>query len=110
MRDFVLQAVDMLRRQGVDYGDVRLVTRRLEHLEVKNGRTEAVTSDHAAGFGVRVIVEGCWGFAAGTVFKRDELARVVKLAVEIARASAKVSGKPAVLSPVKPETDRKSVV
>ena len=103
MREFAGRAMEMLRRKGADYGDIRVVKRQSEQLEVKNGRTESVSSDREEGFGVRVIVRGCWGFAAGSVVSEEELARVVTLAIEIARASGKVAGERVKLAPVKPE-------
>ena len=60
MREFVTKAIEMLRRKGADYGDIRVVKRQSEQLEVKNGRTESVTADREEGFGVRVIVNGSW--------------------------------------------------
>jgi TldD protein len=42
----------------------------------------------AAGFGVRVIHSGVWGFAASPIVTEDEIRRITLLAIEIARASA----------------------
>lgn len=103
MREFVTRAIEMLRRKGADYGDIRVVKRQSEQLEVKNGRTESVTADREEGFGVRVIVNGSWGFAAGSVLSEAELDRVVALAIEIGRASGKVAGEKVRLAPMKPE-------
>ncbi|GMV23161.1 MAG: peptidase U62, modulator of DNA gyrase [Acidimicrobiia bacterium] len=42
----------------------------------------------AAGFGVRVIHGGVWGFASSPIVTEDEIRRIARLAVEVARASA----------------------
>jgi TldD protein len=42
----------------------------------------------AAGFGVRVIHSGVWGFASSPIVTEDEIRRVTRVAVEVARASA----------------------
>jgi TldD protein len=42
----------------------------------------------AAGFGVRVIHSGVWGFASSPIVTEDEIRRITRLAVEVARASA----------------------
>ena len=42
----------------------------------------------AAGFGVRVMHSGVWGFASSPIVTEDELRRVTRLATEIAKASA----------------------
>ncbi|HET9371954.1 MAG TPA: TldD/PmbA family protein [Vicinamibacterales bacterium] len=45
-------------------------------------------SPRAAGFGVRVIHGGVWGFASSPIVTEDEIRRISRLAIEIARASA----------------------
>jgi len=42
----------------------------------------------AGGFGVRVIHSGVWGFASSPIVTEDEIRRVTRVAVEVARASA----------------------
>lgn len=42
----------------------------------------------AAGFGIRVIHSGVWGFASSPIVTEDEIRRVTRVAVEVARASA----------------------
>jgi TldD protein len=40
------------------------------------------------GFGVRVIHSGVWGFASSPIVTEDEVRRITRMAVEVARASA----------------------
>jgi TldD protein len=42
----------------------------------------------AAGFGVRVIHSGVWGFASSPIVTEDELKRITGMAVTVAKASA----------------------
>src|SRR5215831_17183176 len=42
----------------------------------------------AAGFGVRVVHSGVWGFASSPIVTEDEIRRITRLAVEVAKASA----------------------
>ena len=42
----------------------------------------------AAGFGVRVIHSGVWGFASSPIVTEDEIRRITRVAIEVARASA----------------------
>jgi len=42
----------------------------------------------AAGFGVRVIHSGVWGFASSPIVTEDEIRRITRVAAEVARASA----------------------
>src|SRR5262245_46028954 len=42
----------------------------------------------AAGFGVRVIHSGVWGFASSPIVTEDEIRRIAQMATEVAKASA----------------------
>jgi len=91
MKDFAKTACDMLEGR-VEYGDVRVVESRDESYVVKNGKVESVSSSSDLGFGVRVLVDGCWGFAASSALTKDEAVKVVKQAIDIAKASSTVRG------------------
>src|SRR3970040_1949866 len=45
-------------------------------------------ANEAAGFGVRVIHSGVWGFASSPIVTGDEIRRITRIASEVARASA----------------------
>ncbi|MCK4574879.1 TldD/PmbA family protein, partial [candidate division WOR-3 bacterium] len=66
MKDFAKRVIGFLKSKKVDYGDVRVVKNREETLRVKNEKTETAFSDESLGFGVRVIVNGAWGFASSS--------------------------------------------
>ena len=87
MNELIDLALDEAQRNGAEYGDIRIVRRETESLTVKNGALEAADSDRTAGFGVRVMVEGAWGFAGSARLERDEVQSVTREAVAIARAS-----------------------
>src|SRR6185312_6449039 len=42
----------------------------------------------AAGFGVRVVHSGVWGFASSPIVTEDEIRRITRIAADIAKASA----------------------
>jgi TldD protein len=67
---------------------VRVVRRLEESIAIKSGRVEGVASGESEGFGVRVLVDGAWGFAASHILTTAEADRVAGEAVRIARASA----------------------
>ena len=97
MKDFAKTIVDMLDGK-VDYGDVRIVQILNESIRVKNGKVESIASSEDMGFGVRVLVNGYWGFASSNKMDIVEAERVVKAAIEIAEASALGKGEPIRLS------------
>src|SRR6188472_2256293 len=88
MRDLTSRALDTATALGATYADVRVVRRVEESINVKSGRVEGVAASESEGFGVRVIVDGAWGFAASHLLNTAEADRVAADAVRIARASA----------------------
>jgi len=97
------RALDTARTRGASYADVRFVRRQVEDATVKNGHLDTIDRGDTFGFGVRVIAEGAWGFAASQVVTGDEVDRVAALAVEIARASAIAKRSDVVLAPITPQ-------
>ena len=67
MRDLTDRALDTASAQGATYADVRVVRRLDESISIKTGRVEGVASGESEGFGVRVLVDGAWGFAASHI-------------------------------------------
>jgi TldD protein len=82
------RALNLAQVQGATYGDIRVVQRRTQNITVKNGVVEALSDNESQGFGVRVVVDGAWGFASSALLTLGEVERVTALAVQIARASA----------------------
>ncbi|MGH7467852.1 MAG: TldD/PmbA family protein [Longimicrobiales bacterium] len=54
----------------------------------------------AGGFGVRVIHSGVWGFASSPIVTEEEIRRITRVAVEVARASAIAKRTDVKLAPV----------
>ncbi len=99
MRDVALRAIDTARLRGASYADVRIVHHRSQSVTVRMKNVEGLVLDESLGFGVRVLVDGYWGFAASNNMTTAEADRVAAEAVSIARASARVTGKAANLGP-----------
>src|SRR6185436_14017456 len=59
----------------------------------------------AAGFGVRVIHSGVWGFASSPIVTEDEIRRITRIAADIARASAIAKKTDVKLAPVPAYTE-----
>jgi TldD protein len=91
------RALDTAAARGASYADVRVVRRRQESIDVKTGRLAGVLSHETEGFGVRVLVDGAWGFASSHRLAAGEADRVAAEAIRIARASATATRHPVVL-------------
>jgi TldD protein len=105
VNDLIARALDAADRLGADYADVRIVERSTEQLTVKNGQLEAATTNQGAGFGVRVLLDGAWGFSASAVLEPSEADRNASESVEIALASGLAQPGPVELDDTPPVTD-----
>src|SRR4051794_6041578 len=63
MRDVCSAAVDAATGAGAEYADARVVAKRNQFVATKNGRVERLADSESEGIGVRVLVNGAWGFA-----------------------------------------------
>ncbi len=104
MKDFATVIIDMLEGK-VDYGDVRVVQKMEEHIVVKNGKVESISSAEDLGFGVRVMINGFWGFASSNRLDILTAEQVVRRAIETAKAAAIAGGNPLSLAPEDPYID-----
>jgi TldD protein len=59
----------------------------------------------AAGFGVRVIHSGVWGFASSPIVTEDEIRRITRVATDVAKASAIAKRMDVRLAPVSAYTE-----
>ena len=91
MDDLVSRSLDLAEVQGASYADIRIVRTSQERISVRSGVVDTLSFDESLGFGVRVLVNGCWGFASNHDITSKEVDRVTALAVNIAKASATLS-------------------
>src|ERR1700761_5555379 len=103
------------KKQGASYSDVRIGRFRIQfsgyRFSPERGGTKTdevpfVTDQNTFGFGIRVIVNGQWGFAASPLVSPEEIARITREAVAVAKANAAAQAKPVQLAPVKAYRDR----
>jgi TldD protein len=87
MKDLIDRALDAAQRSGASYADVRIVERDSDGLTVKNGALESAEAERSAGFGVRLLRDGAWGFSSSSLLEPEEAERIAREAAEIAAAS-----------------------
>ena len=104
MGDLVSRVLDLAAVKGAGYCDVRLVETGQERFVVRNGVVDTLSNDQSMGIGVRVLVDGSWGFASTSIVTPDEVDRITDLAISIAKASALSNNGPVSLGP--PVTSR----
>jgi TldD protein len=91
LKNLMSRALELAQLRGAQYADIRVVNNRTEFMVVKDGAVEALNQNDSFGFGVRVLVDGAWGFASSLDLNDKEVDQVTIQALEIARASASVS-------------------
>ena len=99
MADTADVVLDAATAAGAAYCDCRVVERTIQSVTVKNGRVNNVGQSEDGGCGVRVLVDGAWGFAGTQRTDTAALEECVRLAVRIARASARTAVAPVQLAP-----------
>lgn len=106
MKDKIKELIDYLKKKKVDYADIRHQRSSTEDVKVKNGNVEALSRSDDQGFGIRVIANGAWGFAASSILSLEEVRRVAEAAIEIAKASALTKKEDVRLTPTESYQDR----
>lgn len=99
-----LQAlVDAATRRGASYADARWVEREQESVMVHDGEVEGIDRASDRGIGLRVLVDGAWGFAATDRTSDAAQTALVADAVDRAEASAAARRIPVRLAPQAPQ-------
>jgi TldD protein len=83
-------ALARARALGADHADFRFERVRSASWRLRDGRTSGSSDSTDAGYAVRVVHGGAWGFASGVDPTMDGAARVAGQAVAMAKLSAKV--------------------
>lgn len=96
--DAVSRALATAKRGGATYADVRIVRRRTERISTREDHVVSVGASETYGLGVRVIVDGAWGFAAASRVDGESAQAAAEGAVAIARAAKPASKRPVVLA------------
>lgn len=96
------RGIDIAMSMGSTYADARVLDMATQHCSVRDGEVEAMTESDSLGIGIRVIANGCWGFAATRDLGPSAVENVARLAVQVARSSKALSPAPVHLAPVEP--------
>jgi TldD protein len=94
-------ALNAAKAKGASYADVRIGRYLNQFITTREKSIQNVANTESYGMGVRVIVNGCWGFAATDNLTTDGIARAAEQAVQVAKVNAKLSDEPVKLVPQK---------
>src|SRR5687768_15793667 len=93
-------ALATAKKLGASYADIRINRYRNENVSTRERQVQNVSSGQHMGFGVRVLVNGTWGFAASPILTEDEVVRITTEAAAIAKANSLITRKKIELVPV----------
>ncbi|MGI6696189.1 MAG: TldD/PmbA family protein [Christensenellales bacterium] len=87
------EQLDRLMKKGASYADVRYYPKDDSlSMAMLNGNMHSFTQEKESGFGVRVLADGAWGFAASSVL--DDITGTFDKALSNARTAAKRMTRP----------------
>lgn len=87
VRDLLLEALDEARRGGAEFADARISRSRTSVVSTREQQIVNVGETDTMGLGVRVLVQGTWGFGATNDLTKQGAAVAAREAVAIARAN-----------------------
>ena len=90
--DVATAAVQAALDAGARYADARVMHRRTESMNARNGEIEDLNQDESAGVGVRALVGSGWGFYAVPDLSTTAARLAGQTAARIAAASTQVPG------------------
>ena len=105
MRDLGRRALDTAKVKGAAYADVRIARFLRQSINTREKRVMNMSNSESFGVGVRVLVDGTWGFAATRRVEATEIDRVADRAVAVAKANRLAQERAVVLAPVKAVKD-----
>jgi TldD protein len=94
-------ALNAARSQGASYADVRIGRYLNQVVSTRDKNVDGVANTESYGMGIRVLADGCWGFASTDKMDTDSIAKAAGLAVRIAKVNARIGTDPVKLAPQK---------
>jgi len=94
MKELADVALNAAQSAGAEYADIRISRHRQQSLSAREDHVESVRDTESFGFGVRVLVDGTWGFAASSRVERETIAQVARRAVATAQANRPARRRP----------------
>ena len=87
MKELAEAALNAAQSAGAKYADIRVSRHRTQDIAAREEKVQEISDAESFGLGVRVLVDGTWGFASTPAVKQGQAAEAAKRAVALARAS-----------------------
>ncbi len=105
MKKLIYDIINKLNKRNIQFGDVRFTSSDSQtiYFEKKNLKHISKSTDGEA-LGIRVLVDGCWGFAGTDVMDVTKVDSLINLAISNAKHSARFRHTPVKFTAIKPTT------
>ena len=94
-------ALNAAKAKGATYADVRIGRYLNQFVTTREKKVQNIVNTESFGVGIRVIANGCWGFAASDKVTKENVAKTAERAVAVALANAKIQPNTVQLAPQK---------
>ncbi|MEO8209016.1 MAG: TldD/PmbA family protein [bacterium] len=76
------------KNNGASYSDIRICKNRNQVIGTNEEMIRNISDSEDFGFGVRVLINGTWGFASSAFVNEPEVVKVTELACQISKANS----------------------
>lgn len=103
MKKIVSNIIKRLDLPEVTFSDVRITTTDSQAIYYEKGILKKISSDSdSIALGIRVLINGCWGFAGGNDLSPDAIDKMIKKALNNARTGSTFKKQKICFPPIKP--------
>jgi TldD protein len=92
----------LIEKSPADYTEARFHKREKNQIILRKGEVEDITNETYAGVGIRVLLDGAWGFSSINSTDTHLLQKALKTAIKMARAASEKKKEPVTLQEVTP--------
>src|SRR3989344_3504176 len=90
-KEYADYSLEFLKKNSVDYGEVRLEEHDGEGMVLKNGSPEVAGFDQFAGMGIRFLVKNSLGFVSINEFQKEKIKKTLERALKLVNKGRKLS-------------------
>jgi TldD protein len=96
MKKLVYDIINKIKTQNVSYADVRFTNTDEQTIYFEKGILKHFGSNlDSKALGIRVLADGCWGFAGTTILTNDSIDKTIKKAISNAKLGSRFRVDPA---------------
>jgi len=99
IKELLMDALTAAKAAGATWADARIGRYRQNFVGTREKQITQVGDSDSIGIGIRALVNGAWGFAAGQNLTKDGVAATAREAAGIAKANRIPGAAPVVLAP-----------